>query len=305
MKLQRALALFLAGFLISSQTAHADSSASVAAPATGESSSSSTMETLKKIRAKTRSNYVFEMFGMNSKALSGNTDGTGGTITINHYLGLSYKLGSKWSVGATQPFRQLIDQKPSSVADPFSASDPYLALNNSSIIKSASNNFNLSGYIRYYAPVSRETNQTAARAARTDRGHGLLRAGLNPSKTWMDGALNLTVYNIFYYRLAQNSSQERFLKTGNPNRDDYYYAFLPVLSYSISNVFDVYLEYASLMRHNTEGKWTNFKKEDYVGVGTNITATPKLTINPYFQAAPRARGVESIDIGLTMVYALL
>ena len=305
MKLQRALALSLAGFLLTSHTTFADSTASVAAPATGGSSTSSTAELFKKVRSKTRSNYVFEMYGMNSKALSGNTDGTGGTVTINHYLGLSYKIGSKWSVSVTQPFRQLIDQKPSTQVDPFVATDPYITFANSSILKAAPNNFNLSGYVRWYAPVSRETNQGASKASRTDRGNGLLRAGLNPSMTWMDGALNLTVYNIFYYRWAQNSSQERFLKTGNPNRDDYYYAFDPYLTYTISKVFDVYLEYGAIMKHNTEGKWTKIKTEDYVAVGTYITATPKLTINPYVSVAPRLRGFQSMDIGLTMVYALL
>lgn len=308
MKLQRVLAISLAGMLAVANVSVADSTASVAAPSTGGSSQSSTSELFKKIRSKTRATYIFEMYGMNSQALSGNYDGAGGTnLTINHYIGAGYKIGSKWSVSMTQPFKQLIDEKPAAEADPFTASDPYVTFSNNRILnaKINANEFNMSGYIRYYAPVSRASQQKIDSASRTENGYGLLRAGLTPSLAMMDGALNFTFFNLFYYRLAKNSSAQRAAKTGNPNRDDFYYIANPILSYTLSKVFDVYLEYGAVFRHNTEGKWTNIKKEHYGAVGTYITATPKLTINPYAGIGPTFRGFRNTDIGLTMIYTLL
>lgn len=306
MRMQTVLSLSLAGILAFSTVGKANSTATASAPSVGGSATqSSTSELLRKIRSKTRANYVFEMYGMNTEALSGNVAGGGTNLTINHYFGLGYKIGSKWSVMATQPFKQVIDEKPSSVVDPFSASDPYLTFSNSSILKSAPNNFNLSGYIRWYAPTSRLSQQRVDAASRVETGYGLLRAALTPSFSWMDGALSFNFYNFFYYRLAKNSSQERFLKTGNPNRDDFYYIMDPILSYTLNKTFSVYLEYGAVLRHNTEGKWTNLKKEHYVATGLYINATPKLFLMPYISARPEARGFRSMDMGLIASYTLL
>ncbi|MGZ3693964.1 MAG: hypothetical protein ACXWQO_07160, partial [Bdellovibrionota bacterium] len=176
--------------LVAVQPALADSSA--AAVSTSASSSSSSFDEFIK---HARANYSMEVIGANVAALSGNTDGTGTKLNINHYPSIGYRIGGKWNVMVTQPFSQNIDEIENGAKGaprPFEATDPYVSLNNSRIMGSNTLNFKVSSQLRYYVPVSRGTVNAANDHKPTEAGNGRIRALLNPSISMMDGAFEIT-----------------------------------------------------------------------------------------------------------------
>ncbi len=142
---------------------------------------------------------------MNTQALSGNKDGTGTALAINHTFGVGYRLSKKWSIGLTQSFTQSIDDVPSTEKDPFVANDPYLMVSNTSLWNSEKYGMNVFGYIRYYFPFSRATSQTVAKAGAKDAGMGSVRVYVNPTKTWLDGRLTLNLVTFAQFRLASRA----------------------------------------------------------------------------------------------------
>lgn len=313
MSFQKLTYMTLALALLASPAAFADSAAS--APA-GQSSSSNVLETLKK---KVKLSYTAEILGATTKSLSGNSAGGGTNLIWNHYVGTGYRITKPLSINITQPFRQNIDEKPASVADPLVVNDPYLTLTHASLAGSEKYGTSLSGYVRYYMPLSRSTNRNAkvddnarvaAAGAPNDQGRGAVRVLLTPSKTFMDGALTLAGTTLVQYRIAKRSSAERAALVGDPMRNDYYFLFNPSVAYQVSSKVEAYVEYATgALTHNTgDGNWTKMNDPDYgqyVSPGVNWQASKRLLVNPYFSMGPVFRGLKNVDIGLIAAYTFL
>lgn len=286
--------------------AHAETATASAAPAVQSSTSGFD---LSKIRQNMRASYQMWLYGMNTRAMSGNLDGSGTNLNITHYATLGYKVSRKWSVSVTQPFNQTIDEKPASEVDPVVSLDPYITFSNASITKSDRYGTNLSGYIRYYAPLSRSTNRAANAGARSDAGNGALRLLVTPSKTFMDGALTVSGTTLLQYRFPGNSSAERAARGGSAIREDYYILFNPSVAYAISSKVEAYVEYASgYLRHSTDGKFSKFNDPvygQYISPGINWQASKRLALNPYLSVGPVFRGVKNTDIGVIGTYSFL
>jgi hypothetical protein len=301
--MNRILGLSLAGILALTANAWADSTSAPAAAS--PSSASSTSEFFSKIRKNIRGNYINEFSGPYVRSPSGNLDGSGTNLLMIHYISLSYVLGSKWRVGITQPAYMRIDEKPSSQVDPFEPTDPYLTFTNTRVLGSERYGTNLYAYLRYYIPVSKSTINGANSYSPSDKGNGQLRFTLIPSISLMGGALNLSGATFVQYRIAKQSSHDRAAAKGDPNRDDMIFVFDPILAYTVNDTVEAYLEYAFDMTHSTEGKWTSWKKGDYLAPGLNLQLTKKFLLNPYLLWEPRFKELRNTGIGVTAVYAFL
>ncbi len=284
--------------------ANADSAAS--APA-AQSSTSSALEALKK---KVKLSYQAWLSGPTAKSLSGNSDGNGTNLTLTHYVGTGYRITKALSINVTQPFQQKIDEQPASVVDPLTSLDPYMTLSHGSIAGSEKYGTSLSGYLRYYMPLSRATNKSANAFSANDAGNGAVRLLVTPSKSFMDGALSISGTTLVHYRLAKQSSQERAVAKGTGTRNDYYFLFNPSISYDISSKVGVYVEYATgTLTHNTgDGNWTKLNNADlgqYISPGINWQASKRLGVNPYVSWGPVFRGVKNTNIGVIATYTFL
>jgi hypothetical protein len=302
--MNRILGLSLAGIMALTANAWADTSA--AAPAAASpTSSSSTSEFFSKLRKNIRGSYINEFSGPYVRAPSGNLNGDGTNLQMIHYISLSYILGSKWRVGITQPAYMRIDEKPATEVDPFEPTDPYITFTNTRVIGSERYGTNLYAYLRYYVPVSKSTINGANDYSVNDRGNGQVRFTLIPSVSLLGGALNLSGATFVQYRIAKHSSQERAAVKGDPKRNDMVFVFDPILTYTVNDTVEAYLEYAFDMTHSTDGKWTSWKKQDYVSPGLNLQLTKKLMVNPYFVWEPRLKELRNTAIGVTAIYAFL
>lgn len=276
-------------------------------PATSTVSANSPAVTITK---NMRAFYEMWLRGMNTQALSGNVSGGGTALAINHTFGVGYRLGSKWAVGFTQGFTQSIDDKPTAEKDPWVANDPYLMVSNTSLYKNEKYGINVFGYMRYYLPFSRATNQNVVKAARTEAGAGSVRLYVNPSKTWLDGKLTLNLVTLAQYRLATRSDADRAAaNSGSSAREDWFFIFDPLLEYTLVDWASIYLEYATgYIKHSTDGHFSKLNDASdgqYVSVGSNILVGKKLLLNPYLSAGPVFRGVKNTDIGLIASYTFL
>ncbi len=282
--------------------AHANSTASVPA----NSSTSSSSDLLQTMRKKTRATYLLEVLGARTKTLSGNT-GDGTNITLNHYLGLSYKIGSKWGVGVTQSAGQIINENPND--DPLVFKDPYVTFSNSNIWSSQRYGTSLTGYIRYYAPISRNTQRAVDAASRNEAGKGSIRMVLTPSKSFMDGNLTISASTLLQYRMSSRTNAQRIAANGDPFRNDMIFLMTPTVEYSFTPKISGYLEYGFDMTHSTRGslftKWGTYKTNDYVSPGANIQVTKRLFLNPYLDFPPALRDTKDMGISLTAIYSLM
>jgi hypothetical protein len=290
--------------LLVSTNVLANSTASV--PAT---SSSSSGDLLAKMRKNVRGNYQLWFRGPRTTTLSGNTNGAGMNLIATHYLGLGYKVGSKWSVSATQSFTQNIDEIQNTTKDPFVANNPYLTVSNSRIWASDRYGTSLSGYLRYYAPLSRSAQRAADLAEVDEAGNGSIRLLLTPSKSWMDGNLTFSATSLVEYRLAARTSAERQTIKDSPYRNDMIFLITPTLSYAFNSVVEGYLEYGFDLTHSTKGnvftKWGKYKDTDYLSPGANITVTKRLSLNPFLEFAPRVKDAKDMAINIVALYSLL
>lgn len=322
MKLHQSLSLGLmfALGLTASATAKASDNSAANYSSPTMSSASQMLQTLKK---NAKSYYLLEVAGPTIKSLSGNSEGNevsvggtqyGGTnLTFIHYLAAGMKLGSKWTVMVSQSAAQYVDEVPVGTRDSFVMNDPYITFSNSRILAVPQAKFALNGYVRYYAPLSRLSNQRIDSAAPNEAGRGTVRLTLNPNFSWLDGALALNFYNLFHYRFSAVSNPERTAKNGgSASRADYYHIFDPILSYSINSKVDVYLEYAAYMRHNSrpnaEGKqWSRLDSEHSLSPGLYISAAKGLFLNPYISwgGEPSLSRIGKSTIGLAAQYTFL
>lgn len=293
MKLTKTLWLAAALIFTSySWQAMADSSsASASAPANSSSSS-----IFSKVKENIKFTYINELYGMNSKSLSGNLDGSGRNLTMNHYESLGYKLGKGWSVAGTAVFRQHIDENPDTQT--FEKRDPYFTVSNAALFNNERYGTSLYFFARYYAPFSRATKRGVN--SRTDAANGLVRIALNPSKTWLDGKITTTLGTSTYIRFAKNAPAVH---------ENYFFYLNPSVSYSVSSKLEAYLEWnTGYLRHTTDGKWTSMKDASgggYLSPGVNWMPTKKITINPYISWSEPVYQIKNTDIGITSIFSIL
>lgn len=294
----RILGLALAAALTTAPMAFADTTTT----ATSSATSSAPAPITKNMKAF----YEMWLYGPNIQSLSGNVDGTGMNLNILHTFGVGYRLPDNWSVGLTQGFSQTIDEKARSEGDPWVANDPYVSLSNTSLWKDEKRGMNIYGYVRYYAPFSRATNQTADKAGVQDSGYGSVRFYLNPTKTWLDGKLTFNGVMLFQARLPKRSNAARMTANGQETREDFYLLFDPILAYTLSSKLEVYAEWTTgYLRHKTDGSFGRIKDNQYTSVGFNILVGKRMLLNPYASAGPKFRGLKNTDLGLIANYTFL
>ncbi len=272
-----------------------------------------------------KANYLAWLTGPRTEALSGNRKGGGTSLTLAHYFTVGAKLGQGFSLTATQPVSQYIDEEPESVKKQLQPGDPYLTLSHGKILHSDRYAMNLDGYIRYYIPVSRNTSDGLNSGMARDGGRGVTRVLLNPSKSFLDGKLTFNGLFFANFRFASNSPGERlrrqtleFNKGAQKDapssvREDMYFVWDPSVVYSVSSKLDIYVEYATgYLRHTTNGKWSSINHPDdgqYVSPGVYWNPTKKIYLNPYLSyqlsAAPIDRGLTKMDIGIQAQYTFL
>lgn len=299
--------------IFAAQPVLADSSAAVS------TNSSSSNAFLANVAKNLKASYLFELIGPTTQSLSGNTDGNGTKLNINHYAGLGYRLGGKWSIGFTQPFSQNIDEYEQNgltadgrpAPDAFEAADPYVSINNSRIMGSNFLNATVSGQLRYYAPLSKATINAANDAKSTESGNGRFRALLNPAITVMDGALEISAPTFFYYQLARRSDAERAAANkGNPSRRDYRILPSLIVGYQATKDVQPYIEQGVLLNHFTHNN-NRFSKFDdasdgyYVSPGANINVGKKLSLNVAAYLGPYAFDVKKSSLYFAATYVFL
>lgn len=282
--------------------AQANSTASVPA----NSSTSSSSELLEKFKKNIRGTYQLWFRGPTTSTLSGNTNGRGHNLALSHYFALGYRIGSKWSLSATQPFTQTIDEVPTN--DPFIAGNPYLTITRPSILGSQRYGTNLYGYIRYYAPVSRGSQRAVDAASPDEGGHGTLRLYMAPSKSFRDGRISVSAPFLLDYRMASRNDAERTAANGEPFRNDMVFFIAPSVSYSFTPKLDGYLEYGFDLTHSTKGnltsKWGKATDSDYFTLGANISLTKRLLLNPYTVSELRMKDLKTTQLHLVALYSM-
>ncbi len=280
-----------------------------------------------------KASYLLWITGPRSESLSGNVSGGGTSLGATHYLGLGYSLGKGYTLRLTNVVAQVIDEDDTN--KPATISDPYLTLSLPPLIKLEQYAFAVSGYVRYYLPLSRSTQDGVNVGAKDDKGRGQFRIYLNPNKSFFDGALTFNFVNLFQFKFNANTPQERFDKatiqkalTGKGNlgsnvisyREDMYYVFNPSVAYAASSKLEAYVEWASLWRHTTNGKWSSVDHPSdgqYISPGVNWTPTKKVLVNPYISYQLSAvnvkddpangvkKGLDHFDIGVQLQYTFM
>ncbi len=257
------------------------------------------------IKKNIRGTYIFETYGQTVQDLDG-VDGPGKNFTINHYFSLGYKVGSKWTISAAQMLGQKIDDN--ELNDPLVVSDPYVTFSNSSILKNEKYGFNMNGFLRYYMPVSRATRQNANRASDEERGGGMIRFMLNPTKTWLDGALSFNLLSQIYYYVPSRNDGERLAANGTPERMDYFLLFDPTLGYDFNETYSAYVVFESVLAHRTNGQgFTKFNEPNWghnVQLGSYLNYG-SLTLNPVISMGPVYAGLKSAGLTFTAIYRFL
>ena len=283
-----------------SSAALADSSIAAEAAPSGQASTTSIGSM---IASKAKASYFMEFFGMNGKAIDGQ-EGGGSDLTINHYGSVGWKLSNKWTVKATQAMQQRIRKKVEG-QDDFIMTDPYFTFSNSKIASSDKYGTNLAGYVRYYAPFSRATNQNVGTA--NDQGNGAIRLLVAPSKTFMDGALTISCPSFIQYRLNKSTAQERSaLNNGDSSRIDYRAFINPIVAYSLSAKTEAYLEFGTnYINHSTKGTWSNIQDVAYISPGLNLSPAKKVLVNPYVAWDVSAIQLNKASIGVNAQYTFL
>lgn len=301
MKMMRSLLVLTAA--LAAPMAYADSTAS----APNSSTSSSTSQLLEKIGKNIKAVYEVDLTGPNTSALSGNKDGTT-QLKLAHYPSVGYRIGSKWKVSVTQPFTQLIDNKPESEAQAFTTGDPYMTFANSRILGSDRYNANLSGFVRYYAPLSQANISARKAASPKDTGNGRVRIFLDPSISFLGGDLSFDLTHNLYLRLASRNDQDRIAANGNPYRNDMDYLPDFYVNYQLTKSLQPYIEFAALLHHTTDGHWTHFNTPDdgfSINPGVNIAVSKKLLIIPSATFGPKFTGLANAGLTLQTIYTFL
>ncbi|MGZ3655331.1 MAG: hypothetical protein ACXVB9_04490 [Bdellovibrionota bacterium] len=302
-------------------------------PALAEEASTSTAENAAAsssfLERHGKANYLMWLTGPRTEALSGNKDGTGTNLMMRHYPTLGFKFNDDISLTATELMTQTYNDKTDLESRHFTVDDPYLTLDDAKLLHSETYGTNLDAYVRYYVPVSRASRDgfntgylPSDTLAPNDAGNGQIRFYLNPTKTFLDGALTFSGAVLANVKLSRLSTEERIarqqtellknggdLDTATGARENAYIFLDPTVTYSVSSKVDLYLEYSTgYLHHSTAGSWTKLtdpNEGQYISPGINWAAAKKLNVNPYISWGPVFQGLTKADLGLQIQYTFL
>ena len=294
--------------LLWSSASMAASSGSAAPAATATASSTSTSTSFKERYLKNVSaSHSLELWNSSTKAPSGNLDGKGNNLMVAHYTQVAYKLPNNFGISLTNLIFQTFNRDRND--DKLNFSDPYFTFSNSKIINNGDKGFNLYGYLRYYVPISGATKAATLAGSPKDTGNGRFRLLLAPSQTLFGGKMEASLSTSIYYRLAQNSTHDRVLKTGSGLQNDYYVYYAPNLAWNVNDKTQLYVEYFSgYISHYNNGKMPRDRKNaatgEYIGLGANLTPSKMVTVTPSLAWGPKFL-LDNASIGLFTTIKLL
>ncbi len=321
------------GFLLAALLALSPAARAEEAVATSEASSSNSVWNAVKKNGK--ASYLMWLYGAHTEALSGNRAGGGTNLTADHYIAIGAALGKGFTFKMTNLGRQSINEAPEAAGKSFVWQDPYFTLSKSGLLKNEAIAFNMDAYVRYYAPFSRPNVDARNKGAIDDKGRGVLRLYIAPSKSFMDGKLTFTGTMLTNIKLNSKTPQERFdantrevarrgVSAGNGPEDangnntivsyrkDMYYLLDPSVAYTVSNKLEIYLEWYALWEHTTNGKWTSIdepESDQTISPGLNWTPTKKILVNPYLEykvsGEKKERKLGVASVGVQMQYTFL
>lgn len=251
------------------------------------------------LKEKSSVSYIFETTGPTLQALDG-VENDGHQVNFAHYIALGYKLNKEMKLGLTQYFTNSFRSE--SEGRNLGIGSPYVTLSHSNLYKKG--NMTLSGYVRYYVPLS--TLNTSSGGTEKDEKNGKLRFKLAPSFKIND---KVSVAGSFYlYKpLARYG-----LRTGEKRRDYYVYIY-PNVSFKVSDKFSSYVAYSNIFTRYSDvkeeggaGIWGDWDESESLEVGAEWNATKKLTIAPYINFnAPKWVDPSSVTLSFYAIYSFL
>lgn len=239
------------------------------------------------MRERFTGNLMAETLNSTFEAVDG-TAGEGSNLLLVQYLALGYKLDSRWKLGATQYWTNTIRDNSAGKRN-LEFYDPYVTLSNNNIWSNEAQGLKLSGYIRYYVPISHESADDVGRI--NDQKNGKFRAKIDPSKTFMDGAL--TAYGTtFVYRALPGSEP----LASTPYQRDWYVWFYPRVSYKVTPTLSPYLGYSNVLTHyrgdktrNGGGRWQKWNNDHQIEFGLEWQALASFYLQPYVKYNPELK----------------
>lgn len=229
--------------------------------------------------------YTGWLTGPHIDALDGGVDGANSNLNIDHFYALGYKINSDmvWRItqDVTQQFGKTYDA-PDQQA--FVVHNPYTTLAHSHLYEDKNRGINVAGYIRYYIPVANADRQGKnAPGMQKDQTNGLLRMKLDPTKTFLDGSLTISLMTFVYRGLAGKAPGEDV-----PNQRDWFVYFYPGIQYQATKTLAPYIRYSSVMEHygqekasNGGGHWQALTDNHNLEFGFDYNPTASITITPY------------------------
>ena len=285
--------VFLSFFSISAMAAEGE--------ATGEVQTSVTENKsfFKTIRENLSAMYIFETTGPSLEALDGVKD-EGHQLNFTQYIILGYKLGEKTRLGLTQYFSNSIRSK--SEGRNLSLGSPYLTLSHSSLFEKGK--LNVSGYVRYYVPLSRTDAANAGKER--DEKNGKLRFHIKPSAQLND-VISVSGSMNFYKPLSRYG-----LREGDKRRNFYLWVF-PAVSFKVSDKFTPYIAYSNLFTRysdiqdqGAESAWDAWSKNESLEIGATWKVMDKLTVSPYINFnAPKWINPSATNLSFYATYTFL
>jgi hypothetical protein len=262
----------------------------------------STSSTQSKILKNSIASYTMWVTGPSLQAIDGKT-GEGSLVNLDQFAKLGYRVSSKWSVAFTQHWTNTV-REASGNKDNLVWNNPYLTASNSNITQSTRYGTRLAGYVRYYLPFSKSSADNVGK--RVDTKNGVLRVVLDPTKTFLDGALTVSgavyVNRLFAGAVPDASVSEQ--------RDWRIYLY-PRVTYELTSKFQPYLAYYNDLEHVRldktragAGRWQKFNNKHNLELGFDWQPLARLNLNPYLEYGPTFVP-RNMSVNLIAEYAFL
>ena len=285
-----------------SQTALAQSTASAPTDAAAPTQTSTTSALMKNLREKLGASYTMWITGPTVADIDGQK-GDGNNLTLDQFASVKYKVSSKWKIGFTQPWTNKV-RSDSEGKRNLNFNNPYITASNSSLTKSEKYDTNLSGYVRYYMPLSRTSEESLGK--RVDTKNGVVRIVLDPTKTFLDGKLALSGA-VYIHRTFAGAKPA----AGVVEQRDWRIYLYPKVSYEVSAKFTPYVAYFNDWEHvrldqtrQGGGRWQSFNDTHSIELGFDWAPVAGLSVTPYISYGPKFQPRDS-SIGLIADYAFL
>ena len=263
-------------------------------------STSSTQSTILK---NSIASYTMWVTGPTTGALDGK-EGVGSKVALDQFAKVGYRVSSKWTVSFTQPWTNTIREAAGKDRN-LMWQNPYLTASNSNITQSTRYGTKLSGYLRYYMPLSHSSADNVGK--RVDTKNGVLRAVLDPTKTFADGAVTVSGA-IYAHRLFAG---EKPGEATSEQRDWRFYLY-PRVTYQATDTFQPYVAYFNDLEHvrldKTRaggGRWQSFNDKHLAELGFDWQPIAGLNLNPYLEYPLSISPSPNMTVNLIAEYAFL